>query len=79
MSNRKLAKHAPPELLSRGRYAIYEAPNGDGVITYRPDGEENDSHQVIPSKFWGLVMKVLRGEMSDVNPVALLKMLAGGK
>ena len=79
MSNRKTAKAAPPVLLSKGQYAIYEAPNGDGVISYRPDGEEADSHQVIPSKFWTVVTKVLRGEMTDVNPMVLLKMLAGGK
>ena len=77
MSNRKTAD--PPTLLSRGRYAIYQAPNGDGVISYRPDGEEADSRQVIPSKFWNVVVKVLRGEMTDVNPMTLLKMLAGGK
>ena len=72
-------KAAPPVLLSRGRYAIYESPNGDGVVTYRPDGEEADSHQVIPSRFWGVIVKVLRGEVIDANPMMLLKMLAGGK
>ena len=78
MSNRK-TKAAPPTLLSKGRYAIYEAPNGDGVISYRPDGGETDSRQVIPAKFWTIVVKVLRGEMTDVNPMMMLKMLAGGK
>jgi len=72
-------KTDPPTLLSRGRYAIYQAPNGDGVVTYRPDGEEADSHQVIPSRFWGVITKVLRGEITDANPMTLLKMLAGGK
>ena len=70
---------AKAELLGKGRYSIYQTPAGDGVISYRPDGEEADTHQVIPSRFWSVATKVLRGEMNDVNPMALLKMLAGGK
>jgi hypothetical protein len=79
MSNAKKAKKAETRLLSKGSYAIYEAPNGDGVIAYRPEGEEADSHQVVPAKFWSLAMSMLRGEMKDINPMALMKMMMGGK
>lgn len=76
MSNtRKLKRSKSPTLVSKGSYAIYEAPNGDGVIAYRQEGEDADSHQVVPAKFWSLAMRMLRGEMTDVNPVALMKML----
>lgn len=74
MSNKRKS-HPQPELLGKGSYAIYQATNGDGVIAYRPDGEEKDSHQVVPAKFWSLLMKMLRGEMQDMNPVALMKLM----
>ena len=80
MSNQRKLKKPPggksvPVLLSKGSYAIYEASNGDGVIAYRAEGESADSHQVVPAKFWSLAMKMLRGEMTDVNPMSLMKML----
>lgn len=70
---------ATPELLGKGRYSIYQTPGGDGVISYRPDGQEQDSHQVVPAKFWGVLMGILSGEVKDLNPVSLMKMLMGGK
>ena len=76
MSNsRKIKLASSPTLVSKGSYAIYEAPNGDGVIAYRQDGDEKDSHQVVPAKFWSLAMKMLRGEISDLNPASLMKMM----
>lgn len=76
MSNsRKLKKSLTPTLVSKGQYAIYEAPNGDGVIAYRQEGDEADSHQVVPAKFWSLAMSMLRGEVTDFNPMSLMKML----
>lgn len=72
MSNSKKAKVHP---LGSGRYAIYQTPEGDGVISYRPDGEEQDSHQVVPAKFWSVLMKILSGEMKDISPMTLMKML----
>ena len=68
-----------PEVLGRGRYAIYQSPNGDGVISYRPDGEDTDQHQVVPARFWSVLMGILSGEVKDMNPMALMKMLMGGK
>jgi len=74
MSNAKKAK-PQPELLSKGNYAIFQAPNGDGVIAYRPEGEEKDSHQVVPAKFWTVFMAMLRGETEGMNPVSLMKLM----
>ena len=76
MSNTRKSK-PQPELLGKGSYAIYQARNGDGVIAYRPDGEEKDSHQVVPAKFWSLLMKILSGEVKGLSPVEMMKMLMG--
>ena len=84
MSNARKTKEAPaektqPELLGKGRYAIYQTPDGNGVISYRPDGADADAHQVVPAKFWAVLMGILSGEVKDMNPVSLMKMLIGGK
>ena len=70
---------AKAELLGKGRYSIYQTPDGDGVISYRPDGADADAHQVVPAKFWTVLMGILSGEVKDLNPVSLMKMLMGGK
>jgi hypothetical protein len=78
MSNTKKAKAEPkPELLGKGRYAIHQTPEGDGVISYRPDGSSEDQHQVVPAKFWAVVTGMLRGEITSLKPVELMKMLMG--
>jgi len=77
---RETAPHAPGKVtISKGRYAIYQAPDGTGVISYRPDGDAADQHQVVPAKFFAILMSVWRGETPDLNPVSLMKMLMGGK
>ena len=63
----------------KGRYSIYQTPGGDGVISYRPDGADADAHQVVPAKFWTVLMGILSGEVKDLNPLTLVKMLMGGK
>ena len=75
MSNTKKASKPQPQKLGSGKYAIFQTPEGDGVISYRPDGEEQDSHQVVPAKFWSMLMKILSGEMTSLNPMELMKML----
>lgn len=39
-----------PELVSHGVYALYRRPDGGLVISYRPDGTEQDLHLPIPAK-----------------------------
>jgi hypothetical protein len=80
MSNSKKVKPAAegaPVALGKGRYAIFQNSNGDGVIAYRPEGEKEDSHQVIPAGIWKIILSALRGEAVDVNPMTLMKMLMG--
>lgn len=75
MSNARKVKKPSSTLVSKGSYAIYEDASGNGVIAYRQDGEDKDSHQVVPAKFWSLATRMLRGEVTDMNPVSLMKML----
>lgn len=64
-----------PQLLGRGRYSIYQAPNGDGVVSYRQDDATEDSQQVVPAKFWSLLMKLLKGEAESLSPLDIMKVL----
>src|SRR5208282_745006 len=66
-----------PRLLGQGRYAIYQSPEGDGVVVYRADGTDADEQQVVPAKFWGLLMQILGGTIKDVSPMDLMKVLMG--
>lgn len=75
MSNTRKPKGPVP--IAKGRYAIFQTPEGDGVITYRPDGDEEDQHQVIPGGIFSMLLKAARGEKVDVNPMNLMKMLMG--
>lgn len=65
------------KLISMGRYAIYETADGEGVVAYRPDGQEADSHQVVPAKFWSLVLKMISGEIKNMSPLSMMKVLTG--
>jgi hypothetical protein len=66
-----------PVILGRGRYAIYQSPNGDGVISYRPDGEDADQHQVVPAKFWSILTGMLSGQVKALSPVEIVKLIMG--
>ena len=80
MSNTRKTKapaRTSPRVLGKGRYAIYQTPEGDGVISYRPDGEDADQHQVVPAKFWTILMGILSGEIKDLGPVDVMKLLMG--
>lgn len=80
MSNtRKIQPPSKPTVISRGRYSIYDTPEGNGVIVFRPDGEKEDQSQVIPSGIWQFILKALRGEAVDLNPMSIVKLMMGGK
>ena len=68
-----------PEVLGRGRYAIYQDPSGDGIISYRPEGQDADNHQVVPARIWSLILGALRGEITDASPMTIMRMMMGAK
>jgi hypothetical protein len=72
------AEKIRPDLLGKGRYAIYEAPDGAGIVSYRPDDSDQDRHQVVPPRAWKVIRAALAGEMDGVSPTALLRMMLRG-
>jgi hypothetical protein len=68
-----------PELLGKGRYAIYQAPNGDGIISYRPDDIESDAHQVVPAKIWALILGAIRGEVKQMSALEIVKIMMAAR
>lgn len=68
MSARKTEVKEPdaPELLSRGQYSLYSTADGGAHLSYRPDGQDEDSHQPIPAGIWGLLGKAMRGEKVSI-------------
>jgi len=64
-----------PRLLAKGRFALYESADGGAVLSYRPDGDKEDQHQVIPAAIWRIFQAAMRGD--DVNPLSILKAVAG--
>lgn len=66
-----------PTTISKGRYSIFQTPEGDGVVVYRPDGEKEDQRQVVPAKFWKIITGVLSGEVTSLSPMDLMKTLMG--
>jgi hypothetical protein len=40
---------AAPTPFLRGRFALYELPDGGMLLAYRPEGEETDRHLTVPA------------------------------
>jgi hypothetical protein len=73
----KVTAAEPPVLLGKGRYAIFQSPDGEGVVTYRPDGQDHDSHHVVPARFWNLILGAIKGDLPKMDPVSLMRMMSG--
>jgi hypothetical protein len=43
------AAAAPPEAMLRGRFALFQLPDGGLLLVYRPDDSDDDRRVVIPS------------------------------
>ena len=66
-----------PVLLGRGKYAIYQTPEGEGIIAYRPENTDADNHVPIPKAVWGVMLSALKGEKIDMSPMAVMKLMMG--
>lgn len=60
-----------PEPIMKGRFNLFETPQGGFHISYMRDGEEEMRHLEIPP----IVAKVMKGEMNPMT--ALRKMMSG--
>lgn len=65
-----------PEPLARGRFSVYETPQGGLHLAYRVDGEAEDRHAEIPSAVIKMAKAASNGNAG--NPLAMLKGLARG-
>jgi hypothetical protein len=77
--SRETGPAEPPVPIARGAYSLYELPNGDGLLAYRPEHLEEDLHQVIPAPAWNFIQRAMRGEKIDLNPMQLLQAMMGGR
>jgi hypothetical protein len=57
-----------PEPILKGRFAIYETPDGGLHLAYRADGEEEDRHVPIPP----LALKVMSARVGKGNLLRFL-------
>lgn len=59
----------PPEALMKGRFSLFETPDGGYHLSYRPDGEDTDQHVEIP----GVYVKLMRRHSGSRNPLSALR------
>jgi len=62
-----------PELLSRGQYGLYRAPDGGMHLAYRPDGAEEDLHLVVPAA----MVRMAEAAAAGQGPFARMRALIG--
>lgn len=67
------AESAGPELLSRGVYSLYRAPDGAMHLAYRPEGTEEDLHLVIPAA----MVRMAEAAASGQGPMGRMRALMG--
>jgi hypothetical protein len=60
-----------PEPRVKGRFALFDTPDGGVVIAYRPDGGEKDEHIQFPGKVLRFAKAFSEGKLS--NPVDMMK------
>lgn len=64
-----------PQPIMRGKFAIYETPDGGRLLAYQPEGENETSRFVIPAVIMRLIESQQRGE--KINPMQLMKTMMG--
>jgi hypothetical protein len=65
---------AEPQAFIRGRFSIYETPDGGFHIAAIFDGEDETRHTEIP----GAMLK-MAGMLGGGNPLSMLRSMFGGK
>ncbi len=60
----------------KGKFALFDTPDGGIHVAYRPDGADADEHIEVP----GHVMKIAKmfGEGKITNPMEMIKLLGKG-
>ena len=61
--------------ISAAEFQVNDNATISGTLTV--NGTDTDEQQVVPAKFWALLMKILAGEVSGLSPVDLMKVIMG--
>lgn len=64
---------AGPELLSRGRYSLYKAPDGGMHLAYRPEDAGEDLHLVVPAA----MVRMAEAAAAGQGPMGRMRALMG--
>lgn len=66
---------APPEPMMKGRFCLYETPDGGFLLAYRLDGEDQDQQVHIP----GFAVKMAKAQMGAKGKFGkMARMLGAG-
>lgn len=60
-----------PEPRVKGRFALFDTPDGGVVIAYRADGSDKDDHIQFPGKVLRFAKAFQEGKLS--NPIEMMK------
>jgi hypothetical protein len=63
-----------PELLSKGAYSLYRAPDGGMRLIYRPEGAEEDQHLAFPAA----IVRMAEAAAGGAGPLRRMRALVGG-
>jgi hypothetical protein len=64
-----------PNAIMKGRFTLYETPDGGYHIAYKPDGDDRDAqHLEIPA---AIVRLAKMGAEGKLSPMAMAKAFAG--
>lgn len=58
----------------RGKFALFDTPDGGLHVAYRPDGQDTDQHFQVPGHILKMAKLLSEGK---INPIEMLKQLRG--
>lgn len=68
-----------PEARIKGRFNLYDTPDGGLHISYQEDGSEEIQHIDVPGQIIGMAKMLENGTMSPLQIFGKMKKMIGGK
>jgi hypothetical protein len=62
-----------PEPRVKGRFALFDTPDGGIHIAYRPEGSDKDEHFQLPGKVMKFAQAFSEGKLT--NPMEMIRMM----
>lgn len=69
------ASYAPGARIAKGIFSIYKTPDGGMHISYRREGDEEDSHLPVPGAMVAMMMAASEGK----GPMGRMKAIVAAK